>query len=57
MKYITVSIEIPESEYKDWGDYETDGEVGVKFQLISDFKEACRRLYIENYELNVNIDG
>ena len=46
MKEITVKITINESEYTEWQSFEKDGVEGVKFELLKDFKDACKRLGI-----------
>lgn len=53
---IEIKITIPQSEYKDWNDYEIGGSSKVMDQLKIDFVEYCRRNWIENFGIEVSED-
>lgn len=54
---ITVKITISESVYKDWSDYEVDGIAMVKQNLQKDFREACNKLGINDFEIEVDVNN
>lgn len=51
---ITIKITIPESEYKDWHDYDADDIATLKMNLRKGFSDACRKLYIRDFEIEVD---
>lgn len=54
MDEVTITITIPESEYKDWHDYDADDIATLKMNLRKEFSDACRRLYIRDFEIEVD---
>lgn len=54
MDEVTITITIPESEYKKWNEYETDGVALVKMNLKRDLREALKNLYIRDFEIEAD---
>jgi hypothetical protein len=49
----TVEISVPESLYKQWGEYHSDGVAGVKMQLKKDFKDALARMWMSGCDVEI----
>lgn len=54
MEEVTITITIPESEYKKWNEYETDGVTLVRMNLKRDLREALKNLHIRDFEIEVD---
>lgn len=50
MNEIQITITIPESEYKEWGSYDTNELI---FDLKRDLSNYLQEMYIRNFEINI----
>lgn len=53
MSKVIVKIEIQESVYKRWDEFDKDGVAMVKQQLRIDFRNSCQSLGIEDADIEV----
>ena len=53
MADIIVKITIPEREYKQWYEFETDGIEGVKEILKSDIRHRLKQDHVKEFDIEI----
>ncbi len=53
MSDMTVKIIIPESEYKTWDEFRTDGIKGVEFSIRHDLSKRMKQDFVRDFEIEI----